>query len=75
MKLFKLVGPIPKAAAVLYAAYKWMEDHPDDVERWSQKAIEHAAGKRYEVAVLPPARALKATAIWMRDNQRNPARA
>lgn len=77
MKLLrKFGGPIPKAAALLYAGYKWMEDHTDEVERWSQKAMEHAEGKRYEVAVVPPARALKATARWMRDNHESrPARA
>ncbi|MPZ69547.1 MAG: hypothetical protein GEU71_08465 [Actinobacteria bacterium] len=74
MKLFKLAGPIPRAAAVLYATYRWMEDHTDEVERWSQKAIDHAEGKRYEVAVLPPARALKVTALWMRNNRRSAAR-
>jgi hypothetical protein len=59
----------PKTAAFVYAGYKWFEDHTDEVERWSVKAIEHARGKRYEPVVVPVASAARAAARWIRDSK------
>jgi hypothetical protein len=57
-----------RAAALLYAGYKWFEDHTDDVERWSDKAIAGAHGKRVAKVVVPAANATKAAARWVREN-------
>jgi hypothetical protein len=57
-----------RAAALLYAGYKWFEDHTDDVERWSDRAIEGARGKRVAGVVVPAANASKAAARWVREN-------
>jgi hypothetical protein len=59
---------IPKTAAFVYAGYKWLEDHTDEVERWSAKAMEHARGKRYEKIVNPAATAARTAARFVRDN-------
>ena len=61
----------PKAAAFVYAGYKWFEDHTDDVERWSDKAIAHSRGRRYEKVVVPAATAARAAARWMREDSKS----
>jgi hypothetical protein len=57
-----------KTAVFLYAGYKWLEDHTDDVERWSGHAIQRSRGKRYEKVVVPVAGAARAAARWVREN-------
>ena len=57
-----------KAATVAYAGYKWFEDHTDEVERWSGKAVERSRGKRIEKLVVPAAGAAQSAVRWMRDN-------
>jgi hypothetical protein len=59
-----------KAAAFIYAGYKWFEDHTDDVERWSDKAIIQARGKRVAKVVIPAANSAKSAAQWVRQRQK-----
>ena len=55
-----------KAVTAVYAAYKWFEDHVDDVERWSASAISGARGKPFEKVVVPAAERATAAARWVR---------
>ena len=77
MKYSRIRKSGSKAAAFVYAGYKWFEDNTDDVERWSSKAEEHARGKRYERFVVQSANASRAAARWVRQNGRkgSPTRA
>ena len=59
----------PKTIAFVYAGYKWLEEHADDVERWSEQAMKRSAGKRYATVVTPAAQALNAAAKWARQNR------
>jgi hypothetical protein len=56
---------LAKAGTAIYAGYKWLEDHTDEVDRWSAKVIEKAAGKSYEKVVVPPARLARSAAGWV----------
>ena len=63
----KLRGRGARAATIAYAGYKWFEDHADDVERFSHKAIERSKGKRIGRAVVPTAHVLIGAARWMQE--------
>lgn len=56
---------LAKAGTLLYAGYKWLEDHTDEVDRWSARVIDKAAGKSYEKVVVPPARLARSAAEWV----------
>lgn len=61
-----------QAATAAYAGYKWFEDHADDVERFSIKAIERSKGKKVGRAVVPTAHVLIGAARWFQErNQSN----
>jgi hypothetical protein len=64
----------PKVVAFVYAGYKWLEDHTDEVERWSARAVERSRGKPVEKFVTPVAGAAQSAARWMRDNNENARR-
>jgi hypothetical protein len=64
----------PKVVAFVYAGYKWLEDHTDEVERWSARAVERSRGKPVEKFVTPVAGAAQSAARWMRDNNENAKR-
>ncbi|MGH2790888.1 MAG: hypothetical protein ACRDJ0_07890, partial [Actinomycetota bacterium] len=64
----------PKIAAFAYAGYKWFEDHTDEVERWSAKAIERSRGKSIAKVVVPAAHLAQAGVKWMRENNDGAAR-
>lgn len=59
---------IAKAGTAIYAGYKWLEDHTDEVDRWSSRVIEKAAGKSYEKVIVPPARLAKTAADWVANS-------
>lgn len=59
-----------KAVAFMYAGYKWFEDHTDEVERWADRAIIQARGKRVAKVVVPAANSAKSAARWVRQNQK-----
>lgn len=61
-------GRFAKGFTGLYAGYKWIEAHADDVERWCQKAVERSGGKPYGRYVEPPARVVQALAKWIDEN-------
>ncbi|MGH2701623.1 MAG: hypothetical protein ACRDJ2_07590 [Actinomycetota bacterium] len=61
----------PKVAAFAYAGYKWFEDHTDEVERWSAKAIERSRGKSIAKVVVPAAHLAQAGVKWFRENEDN----
>ena len=69
MKSSRIRRSGPKTAAFVYAGYKWLEEHADDVERWSDNAARRARGKSYDKVVGPAAQAVKAAAQWARKNQ------
>lgn len=71
MRYSKISRNAPKIGAFAYAGYKWFEDHTDEVERWSAKAVERARGKRIEKVVVPAAGAAQSAARWMRANNEN----
>ncbi|MDQ4065502.1 MAG: hypothetical protein M3161_05590 [Actinomycetota bacterium] len=58
-----------RAAVAGYAAYKWLESHADEVERWADKAATKAVGTRAERVVTPPAKAVKRVARWIQDER------
>lgn len=58
----------PNVTAFVYAGYKWFEDHTDDVERWSVKALEQTRGKRLQKLVAPAAEAARSAARWVKSN-------
>ena len=68
MKYSRIRRNAPKIGAFAYAGYKWFEDHTDEVERWSGKAVERSRGKRIEKLVVPAAGAAQSAVRWMRDN-------
>jgi hypothetical protein len=74
MKIARIRRNAPKIGAFVYAGYKWLEDHTDEVERWSAKAIDSSRGKRSEKFVVPVAGAAQSAARWMRDNNDNAKR-
>ena len=74
MKIARIRRNAPKIGAFVYAGYKWLEDHTDEVERWSAKAIERSRGKASEKIVVPVAGAAQSAARWMRDNNDNAKR-
>ena len=53
MKIARIRRNAPKIGAFVYAGYKWLEDHTDEVERWSAQAIDRSRGKRSEKFVVP----------------------
>lgn len=57
-----------QAALSGYAAYKWLETHTDDVERYAQKATDQARGKNYEKLVVPPATLARKVARWIDES-------
>jgi hypothetical protein len=57
-----------KAAVSGYAAYKWVETHTDDVQRFADKSIERSRGKNHERFVTPAATAAKKIAEWIDKN-------
>ncbi|MEA2453209.1 MAG: hypothetical protein QOG04_1919 [Actinomycetota bacterium] len=59
---------IAKAGAIAYGGYKWIEDHTDDLERWSNKVIESSEGKSYAKFAVPPAKIVRTSAIWIGKN-------
>jgi len=59
----------PKVAAFAYAGYKWFEDHTDEVENWSAKAIERSRGKQVAKFVVPAAHVAMAGVKWIRENE------
>lgn len=71
MRIARIRRNAPKIGAFVYAGYKWLEDHTDEVERWSAKAIDRSRGKPSERFVVPAAGAAQAAARWMRDNNDN----
>ena len=74
MKISRIRRNAPKIGAFVYAGYKWLEDHTDEVERWSAQAIDRTRGKRSAKFVAPTAGAAQAAARWMRDNNDNAKR-
>ena len=70
MKSSRIRRSGPKTVAFLYAGYKWLEEHADDVERWSDNAAQRARGKSYDKVVGPAAQAVKTAAKWVKQNQR-----
>jgi hypothetical protein len=56
---------IAKAGTAIYAGYKWLEDHTDEVDRWSARVIDKAAGKSYEKIVVPVAQLARSAAGWV----------
>jgi hypothetical protein len=74
MKISRIRRNAPKIGAFVYAGYKWLEDHTDEVERWSAKAIESSRGKPSERLVVPVAGAAQSAARWMRENNENAKR-
>lgn len=58
-----------RAVVAGYAAYKWLESHADEVERWADKAAGKAAGTKAERAVVPAARAVSRVAKWVQDER------
>ncbi len=74
MKISRIRRNAPKIGAFVYAGYKWLEDHTDEVERWSAQAIDRTRGKRSAKLVVPAAGAAQAAARWMRDNNDNAKR-
>ena len=66
----KLRGRGAQAATFAYAGYKWFEDHADEVERFSQKAIDRSKGKKIGWAVVPTAHVLIGAARWMQDRNK-----
>jgi hypothetical protein len=74
MKIARIRRNAPKIGAFVYAGYKWLEDHTDEVERWSAQAIDRSRGKRSEKFVVPAAGAAQAAARWMRENNDNARR-
>jgi hypothetical protein len=58
-------GRLTKGFAGVYAGYKWVESHADDVQRWCDKAIEQTRSKPYGRYVEPPARLLTSAAKWI----------
>ena len=69
MKYSKIRRNAPKAAAFVYAGYKWFEDHTDEVERWSNNVIARTRGKRIERVAVPAASAAKTAARWLRESR------
>jgi hypothetical protein len=74
MKVARIRRNAPKIGAFVYAGYKLFEDHTDDVERWSAKAIDRSRGKASEKFVAPVAGAAQSAARWMRENNDNAKR-
>ena len=69
MGIWRIQRSAPKVVAFAYAGYKWFEDHTDDVERWSAKAIERSRGKSIAKVVVPAAHLAQAGVKWMRENE------
>ena len=69
MRISRIKRSAPKVAAFAYAGYKWFEDHTDEVERWSAKAIERSRGKQIAKVVVPAAHVAQAAVKWMRENE------
>lgn len=70
MKLSRMRRGAPKVTALVYAGYRWFEEHSDDVERWSDKALEGARGKSIERFIAPVAKTARSAARWTSDNNR-----
>ena len=68
MRLSRIRRSAPKVAAFAYAGYKWFEDHTDEVENWSAKAIERSRGKQVAKFVVPAAHVAMAGVKWFREN-------
>jgi hypothetical protein len=64
----------PRAAAYGYVAYKWLEDHTDEVMRWSEKLERQAKGKSYEKAVSGAARFASELATWVDERSDSEAK-
>lgn len=60
-----------QVATVVYAGYKWFEDHADEVERVSIKAIERSKGKKIGRAVIPTAHVVIGAARWMQERDKD----
>ena len=69
MRLSRIRRSAPKVAAFAYAGYKWFEDHTDEVENWSAKAIERSRGKQIAKFVVPAAHVAMAGVKWIRENE------
>ena len=69
MKSSKGRRAAPNTVAFVYAGYKWLEEHADEVERWSQNVMKRSHGTRYDKVVLPAARAVDAAAKWAKNNR------
>ncbi|MGH2826523.1 MAG: hypothetical protein ACRDKF_06090 [Actinomycetota bacterium] len=69
MGISRIRRSTPKVVAFAYAGYKWFEDHTDEVERWSTKAIERSRGKSIAKVVVPAAHLAQAGVKWMRENE------
>ncbi|MDQ4058188.1 MAG: hypothetical protein M3124_03590 [Actinomycetota bacterium] len=69
MGISRIRRSAPKFAAFAYAGYKWFEDHTDEVERWSARAIERSRGKSIAKVVVPAAHLAQAGVKWMRENE------
>lgn len=69
MKVSRIRRSGPKVAAFAYAGYKWFEDHTDEVERWSAKAVERTQGKKVSKFVVPLAHLANGAVKWIRENE------
>ena len=69
MRYSRIRRSAPKVAAFAYAGYKWFEDHTDEVEDWSAKAIERSRGKQVAKFVVPAAHVAMAGVKWIRQNE------
>ncbi len=57
-----------KALVSGQAAYRWVETHTDEVQRFADKSIERSRGKNYENVVVPVAQTARKVAEWIDKN-------
>lgn len=61
-------GRFAKGFAGVYAGYKWIESHADDVQRWCDKAVDRSANKPYGPYVESAAKVVQSLAKWIDEN-------
>jgi hypothetical protein len=62
MGRFKKMGEI---GTIIYGAYKWAEEHADDLESGCDRVLHHSTGTKYEKFVAPPASLVRRGARWL----------